>query len=150
MTFRCEVPLPPIECSPNGSHRHWSVKQKARNEYRADCYLNYIAERHRLKEWTFHTRYRLSLDFYVSRMPYPDERYRPRDVANAISAFKGGQDALVDARLIPNDGHKHLVQGPVAIYAPKKAKDRRSCVVVTLEPIVEALKGENNGNQQSS
>lgn len=44
-------------------------------------------------------------------------RYQPRDVTNALAAFKAGFDAMVDEELFPDDSRKHLALGTVSIDA---------------------------------
>lgn len=61
-----------------------------------------------------------------------DRRYRPLDVGNAITSLKHAIDGLVDAGLLPNDGHKWLNWGSVALFRGAKQHQGRAEVVLTL------------------
>ena len=84
---------------------------------------------------------RIFLAFYNGPTKPGDRRYRPRDEANAIDAFKAGQDALVDAGVLVDDTRKYLRQGPVTIYSGAKEHKGRACVVVQLQELSEADNG---------
>ncbi|HEX2556688.1 MAG TPA: hypothetical protein VHK86_00060 [Nitrososphaera sp.] len=64
-----------------------------------------------------------------------DGLYRPQDEANAIGAFKAGQDSLVDANIVPRDSRKYVRQGPVTIYGTQKEHRGKCGVVLTITPI---------------
>lgn len=126
--YTVELPLPPKGCSKN-VRRHWRVRHKANANYRADCALLY-----RVAKIPALPAVRLSLAFYNGGrvVGVDDGLYRPLDDANAIASFAAGQDALVDAGVIPNDSRKYVRQGPVEIYGTAKQHRGRACVVLTI------------------
>lgn len=123
-TFR--VPLPLRELSSNGSHGHWTKTSRARKQYRAE-----VEAEARKVGLAPADRVRVSLVFGI--MGGRDaKRYQPRDVANALSAFKAGIDGLIDAGMAPDDSREHLELGRISITA--KAGP---WVTVTVEPAIE-------------
>jgi hypothetical protein len=71
--------------------------------------------------WATPERARINLHFGVKTVPketrmYPhklDRPYRPHDWDNAVSAFKAGQDGLVQAKVLAGDDRNHLEGGSV-------------------------------------
>jgi hypothetical protein len=45
--------------------------------------------------------------------------YQPRDIPNAIAAFKAGFDGMVDAGLLVDDSSRHMEIGSVAIVSTR-------------------------------
>ncbi len=111
-----EVPLPPRELSSNGSHGHWSRKSRAAKQYRLACRFGALAATQcaTAPEIVRCERVRVSYLFGIK-----DARklglYCPRDVSNAIAAFKAGQDGIVDAGLIRDDSARYMELGTVTI-----------------------------------
>lgn len=113
-----DVPLPPRGCSPNGQHGHWSKKAKARAQYRTD-----VAEEAMAVRWSGRyvplaperqaAKCKVSLTFAIKGGR--GIAYQPRDVPNAISAFKGGFDGLTDAGLLVDDSRTWMELGDVRI-----------------------------------
>lgn len=77
---KCELPYPPKELNPNQKN-HWSVKHKAFQKYKNDCYF-------------MATEMQPSKKLKITFCP-PDRRKRDKD--NCISAFKAGQDGIAAA-----------------------------------------------------
>lgn len=123
-TFR--VPLPLRELSSNGSHGHWTKEARARATYREE-----VAMEARRVGLAPAERVRVSLVFGIKGAK-AIKRYQPRDVANALSAFKSGIDGLIDAGMAPDDSRDHLELGRISITA--KAGP---WVAVTVEPAAE-------------
>ncbi len=109
VTFR--LPLPPRVLGSNGAFGSWKAHGAAEKRYKADC-LWAIAE----TGWTLREppmqRATISLHWVYCRTQRTG-RYCPVDAANAIAAFKKGQDALVAAGVLVDDHHRVLTQGPV-------------------------------------
>lgn len=117
--MRIEVSqLPPEECSPN-SRAHWSEKYKAARVYQEVVFYHTVDIRNRLERlpWCLgfppFTKAQLTLTFVFPQL-------RKRDEDNLRAMFKPGQDALVQAELIPDDSPGHLVMGPLNIVIDKQ------------------------------
>lgn len=121
---RFNVPLPPRELNPNGSHGHWTKVSAARKAHRRDVGLEAVPP---LRGF-LSDRVRLSLVFCVKGAR--GKFYQPRDEANALSAFKAGIDGLVDAGMCEDDSRKFLSIGAIAIDPT-----RGPFVEVTVEPV---------------
>lgn len=107
-----DVPLPPRGCSPNGQHGHWSTTSKARRQYRAEVLIHALvaAGPHaRAKESR-----KVSL-LFGTKDGRKRRNYQPRDVPNAVSAFKAGFDGLTDAGLLVDDSRTWMELGDVRI-----------------------------------
>lgn len=115
-----DVPLPPRALSPNGSHGHWSKTSKARKSYRQE-----VADEAMAARWSGRyvpvapdretTKCRVSLVFGIKGGR--GMAYQPRDVPNAVSAFKAGFDGLTDAGLLVDDSRTWMELGEVRIDA---------------------------------
>lgn len=130
MTVTLDMPLPPRYCQQNGPHHHWSVKAKARKQYRTEAF--YAAREQHAPAITGPVR--LSVVAYMGRKPR-DERYRPTDTDGLISACKGLLDGLVDASVLAGDTAKLLSWGEVRILSEKAEHGGRTGLVVTLESL---------------
>ena len=121
-----ELPLPPRALSSNGSHGHWSKKNRAAQDYRLECKILALMDcRVRLLD---RRRMRVSYAFGIKGARKTGV-YCPRDIPNALAAFKAGQDALVDAGVLVDDSAKWMELGTVTID-PKVGPFVR----VTVEP----------------
>jgi Holliday junction resolvase RusA-like endonuclease len=112
MTITFDVPLPPRACSSNGSHGHWRKKSAAAKQYRKDVGWDAMVARadavpERMKR-------RVSLVFGI-KGGRKAALYQPRDVPNAVSAFKAGFDGLTDAGLLVDDSRTWMELGEVKI-----------------------------------
>lgn len=118
--MRIEVPfLPPAECSPN-ARVHWSDRYKTSSPYQSSVFYCAVDARNRL----YHRprrigdsdppfdRARLDLTFVVANR-------RSRDEDNWRARFVPGQNALVQAGLIPDDMPAHLVLGEIHFEVDK-------------------------------
>lgn len=115
LTFH--VPLPPKELSPNYSSRfNRRGVSKAKHDYRAEVGLIAGSARNAAK-WSMPGRVRVSLLFGTvpNARRLPDPFYRPADEPNAVDAFKGGFDGLVDAHLFSDDRARVMKLGDVSI-----------------------------------
>lgn len=109
-TITITMPLPPKELSPNarsgrrkkkGQMRtHWASRAKLTHQYRRSAAVRALAE--------------LGCGFMVFKRAigkltfyWPDKRRR--DIRNAEAAMKPAYDGLVDAGIIVDDDHKHLI-----------------------------------------
>ena len=81
-------------------------------------------------------RARLDLRFVICRLAGTG-LYGPRDASNGLSAFKAGQDALIDAGVIVGDDAQHLVLGSVEIerHRGHRLGQCQSGVLVTLTEV---------------
>lgn len=127
-----EVPLPPMQLSPNRKLHHM-MTSRAVAAYREDV------RRLAWAAWArtptvgfvpFADKARVALVFgtrrnyvpvaisssRIARMKHvPDGRYRPRDEANATAAAKALYDGLVSAGLLVDDSAEHMEAGRVRI-----------------------------------
>lgn len=128
--YSLELPLPPKQCSPNGRY-HWAEKAKEVKAYRQAVgeYLFYV---HKLAG-AFEMPVIIDLEFYLCRKDV--NYYYPRDEDNARASFKSGQDALVDAGVVPSDSKKNVRAGSVKLYTRAKEHKGRTCVVMTIRTI---------------
>lgn len=110
---RFEAPLPPKEASPNGQHGAWTTATRARRVYREA--VGWSARAAKPRGWVTPQLARVSLCFGTRRVKGGDEGYRPLDVPNAVSAFKGGFDGIVDAGLLLDDSYRCMELGAVTI-----------------------------------
>ena len=108
-----ELPLPPRALSSNGSHGHWSKKSSAANGYRMVCRAVALAACNREPH---NERRRVSYTFGIKGARKLG-LYQPRDISNALAAFKAGQDGLVDAGILVDDSAKWMELGTVTIDA---------------------------------
>jgi hypothetical protein len=63
--------------------------------------------------------------------------YRPRDLSNALQAFKPYQDALEIAGIICSDAHTHLEIGTIAIFSTAREHRGASGIEVVIEELIE-------------
>ena len=108
-----ELPLPPRALSSNGSHGHWSKKSREARDYRQECYVTALVNCGRLRPTK---RMRVSYTFGIKGARAAG-LYCPRDVSNALAAFKAGQDGLVDAGILVDDSARWMELGTVTIDA---------------------------------
>ena len=106
-----EPPLPPRALSSNGSHGHWRTKSAAAKGYRQLCGLLARAFAENKPD-----RRRVSYTFGI-KGARSTGAYCPRDVSNALAAFKAGQDGLVDAGILVDDSARWMELGSVTIDA---------------------------------
>lgn len=126
--FVVELPLPPIQCSPN--HRsHWGAKARAVRDYREACGYLVVKQLGRRRAQGPVT---IDLDFYLAKSKMPDGLCRPRDNDNAIASTKAAIDSLRDSGLITNDSKKHVHIGDVRLHSTKKEHQGRSGLVLTV------------------
>lgn len=126
--FTLELPLPPIQASPNGRF-HWEARARATRLYREVCGQFVQAQIGRRRVAGQIT---VDLDFYLARKLLPDTFYRPRDRDNAIASIKAAIDSLKDANLITNDSKKHLNIGRVDLHTTKKEHQGKVGLVMTI------------------
>ena len=108
-----DLPLPPRALSSNGSHGHWSRKSRAARDYRTSVWALVLAARFPDSP---PARRRVSYTFGI-KGARAGGYYCPRDISNALAAFKAGQDGLVDAGLLVDDSAKWMELGTVTIDA---------------------------------
>lgn len=106
-----QLPLPPRGCSSNGNKGSWRKKASATKVYRTQAFWA-TAEVAGL-EPKVKTPVRMSLTFCTKGVRVVG-LYAPRDISNAVAAFKGAQDGICDALRIP-DSHQFLQLGAVTI-----------------------------------
>lgn len=106
------VPLPPRGCSSNGNKGSWRKKATATKLYRAQGWAAIMAYG-QILDGTPIRPIRMSLTFATKGVRAVG-LYAPRDISNAISAFKGAQDGICEALGIP-DSHQWLSLGSVTI-----------------------------------
>ena len=109
--------VPPPESFPNW-RGHWVEKYRATKAYRETVYLECVNVRNLTGEpWATEkhvfSRAKLSLTFVFHHQQGWDED-------NLRASFKAGQDALVQAQLIPNDTPKYLELGPIEIVVDRR------------------------------
>lgn len=110
-----DLPLPPRALSSNGSHGHWSKKSRSVRNYRYWCYLTALAAAQMRRTAMDPTdRRRVSYTFGI-KGARAGGYYCPRDVSNALAAFKAGQDGLVDAGILVDDSARWMELGSVTI-----------------------------------
>ena len=126
--FKVELPLPPIECSPN--HRsHWGARARAVREYREACGYLTVKQLGRRRAKGQVT---IDLDFYLARPKLPDRLCRPRDEDNAVACVKAAVDSLRDSGLLTNDSKKFVRVGNVHLHSTKKEHQGRIGLVLTV------------------
>ena len=108
-----EVPLPPRELSPNG-RADWHEQMRAKATYRGEVALLCRSACNRIV-WKPPARARVALVFGTAPARVPDGFYRPRDVPNAIAAFKAGYDGLIDGGAIQDDDGRRMTLGHTEI-----------------------------------
>ena len=101
------VPLPPRGLSPNYKGA-WRTHAKIKKDYRAAVALCVLGHKPATGMCE------VSLTFGIKNARKLG-LWCPRDVDNAIAAFKAGFDGLTDARVIMNDDRKHMSLGKVEI-----------------------------------
>lgn len=91
-----EVLLPPRQLSPN-SRGHWARKLSPTRVYRREVGMLALSAM-RKQNWTPNEHFAPSvlLEFNVTALK-GDGLYRPKDVDNAVAAFKAGLDGMTDA-----------------------------------------------------
>lgn len=110
MTIRFLLDLPPRELSPNGQHGHWSRVARARQAYRRACFIDSVKWGAQMAP----AKRRISLVFGIQGgRKY--RLYQPRDVPNAVSAFKAGFDGLRDSGVLVDDSRTWMELGSVEI-----------------------------------
>lgn len=131
MSIRIEVnQLPPIQCSPNW-RGHWAERYRAARVYQEAVFYEAVDVRNRLERLPWRpgfppfTKARLTLTFI-----FPE--FQERDEDNLRARFKPGQDALVQAQLIPDDTPEHLVMGSLNIIISKEEAPK---TIIDLEEI---------------
>lgn len=146
--FSVELPLPPKQCSPNYSSKHWGGKAQARNFYRALCGTHFknAMRSNRLpalkKPITIH------LEYYLYR---PTEKkdgkmrayagkkwFFPQDEDNARAGAKTAQDALQDAGYIFRDSSDYVRAGTTVLRTKAGKIENgghgfKSCLVMIFE-----------------
>ena len=113
-TLTIDLPLPPRALSSNGSHGHWVKKFREARSYRLLCGV--LAREAVGNAILPETRRRVSYTFGVKEARMRGV-YCPRDVSNALAAFKAGQDGLVDAGILVDDSAKWMELGTVTVDA---------------------------------
>lgn len=126
--FVIDLPLPPIECSPN-ARVHWGKKARAVREYREACGYLVVKQLGRRRAQGQIT---IDLDFFLAKPKFPDGLCRPRDEDNAIACAKVGIDSLRDSGLITDDSKKHVRIGNVSLHSTRKEHQGRSALVLTV------------------
>ena len=111
-----ELPLPPMALSSNGSHGHWSTKSGTAKAYRFACHIAARATPRMRGLELEQERRRVSYTFGI-KGARAGGYYCPRDVSNALAAFKAGQDGLVDAGILVDDSKRWMELGTVTIDA---------------------------------
>lgn len=111
-----ELPLPPRALSSNGSHGHWVWKARETRRYRGECELLARATPRMRGLRLEQERRRVSYTFGIKGARTLG-LYCPRDVSNALAAFKAGQDGLVDAGILVDDSARWMELGTVTIDA---------------------------------
>jgi hypothetical protein len=128
MNLTIDLPLPPRALSSNGSHGHWAKHNEAVQAYRSEACDKAGTQ---LPKWWNPNRCRVSYTFCTKggqkaeplrwfpkggrlRME-ESHRYQPRDISNALAAFKAGQDGLVDAGILVDDSARWMELGSVTI-----------------------------------
>lgn len=107
------VPLPPRSCSPNGNKGSWRMKYSGSTRYRTLSRL--FAANALMQCDTKPRRVRLHLEFCLKGgRKEAFYGYQPRDVDNAIAAFKGAKDGIADALGIP-DSARFMELGAVTL-----------------------------------
>lgn len=135
MRLTIELPLPPVEASPNhqpDSLAGRRIKRKRIAEWQMDCYRAILAakaDRFTRFPVTIH------LDFYCGPSAWGrgDGQYRPRDEGNARAAFKHAQDMLVRAGVLPDDAARYVRDGETRLHRARRAHKGLSRLLVTLE-----------------
>lgn len=137
MRYEIELPLPPkaLSSNRNAHNRHWYCKAKAAKEYRQSCGMAYLAARNAGRLPCFDKPVIVHLHYYLRRIPHDDINYYPKDEDNARGAFKAGQDALVDAGIIPADSRKFVHAGETRLFGTKKEHQGRTCLIVIIETL---------------
>lgn len=107
-----DVPLPPRGVSSN-ARGHWRSKAQAVANYRSAVWVAAYSAGLALMA---SPRARVSLLFGI-KGGRALGLYQPRDVPNAVDAFKAGFDGLKDAGLIVDDSRRHMELGTVEITA---------------------------------
>jgi hypothetical protein len=127
--FTAEVPLPPIECSPNGRF-HWGAKSRAVKDYRFSCRVLYMNAK---RKWKTLERAVVVIEYRVHRGA---EGYHPKDEDNARAACKVLIDALKDAGLIRSDAKDSLRWGDFRLLTTErdvKRTGKPAGITVTVE-----------------
>jgi len=124
--MRIEVSqLPPVECSPNW-RGNWVQRYHASEVYRQAVYCESVNMRNILERLPQHPSFPFEKARLTLTLVFPSSRKRDQD--NLRAMFKPGQDALVQAQLIPDDTPEYLVLGEINIaidreQAPKTIID---------------------------
>ena len=105
--------LPPRGHGGNGSQGGWRQKAAERRTYREEVWAD------AMRAMEIHAPFagapaRVSLVFAI-KGGRAAKRYQPRDVPNAVSAWKAGFDALVTAGILVDDSASHMQLGTVTI-----------------------------------
>lgn len=149
MRYQIELPLPPKALSPN-FRGHTRERARWVKRYRYCCLQFYKAAKlptiiaapspqaapvkvAPIKPVIVHLDFYLAPKVSACGQKLPDGCYRPRDEDGARGAFKAGQDALVDAGIIPDDSKKYVRMGYTKIHSTQKQHGGKTMVVLTLE-----------------
>ncbi len=135
--FEVFIPLLPAKAlSPNQGQggKRFNAHTRARREMR-DATAMMVRNAPTMPHFD---RARVSITYRYVTTRQRDDRYRPHDVPNAISALKPVYDGLVDAGLFPDDDWQHMALGPHRIERVTNPEDEGLLVRV------QALKGEKD------
>lgn len=112
-----DVLLPPRALSPNRKGSHWTQRLRPTRVYRGDVGMLALSAM-REQNWVPSEYFgaTVSLDFNVVKIPrgLSDGLYRPRDVDNAIAAFKAGLDGMTDAGCWSDDSVVQVVSATIS------------------------------------
>lgn len=128
------LPLPPQEVSPN-ARGSWRIRAAATRQFRGDCAILIGQVIRRAPRRPLRTPATIYLDIYTGRatlggVQVDDQRYRPRDVDNAVAACKALIDGMIDAGVLPSDRSEHMQIGSVTIHHKTKSRDRLPAKIV--------------------
>ena len=110
------LPWPPVALWPNNARRgHWSRKAEALRAYRLEGKLacSSVKLATGFLGWPLTTPVVMDVTFFA-----PDRRRR--DLANCLSAIKGGIDGIVDGGLLSDDNADVLKVGRLEIVKGEK------------------------------
>ena len=121
MKFTLILNLPQKGCSPN---RSGTTRKHAKDiaSYRDESCIAAIAAMGIPKPGQRPVK--LSATFYVHKTGLTKDRYRPRDVDNALGSLKAAQDGIVDSGLIPNDSWRWVRWGGAEIVVDGTGRPR--------------------------
>ena len=111
-TIVFDVPLPLRDCSSNGDKGSWRKKSRAVKTYRQEGWCAFTLDKP--AGYCTPDRVRMSLVF-ATKGARRMGRYAPRDISNALAAFKAAQDGIKDAGAMVDDDAAHCQLGSVTI-----------------------------------